>query len=268
MASSAVVPLTFSVESCVRGYHVYKNTWEPYHGECLCCSREHYNRTDPFAVAVMKGEDTVGRVPRRFSCATNLFLQSGGVVSCEISGARRYSRDLPQGGVKIPCVYTFSGAPKLVNKTKQRLTELQAQIKECSMSLDSLQAELLSQTDSCCKDTPEERFKESGHKAVNLDVVEITDCSTDSIVDSNNIWLKIQDITLPLRDKQIILDGLRLSDQHINSAHRLLKLQFPSLNGLRLSLLQDEMKGPTCNAIQILHVMTNHWILTATYIQK
>ena len=182
MASSAVVPLTFAVESCVHGYHIYKNTWKPYHRECLCCSREGCNRTDPFAVAVMKGEDTVGHVPQRFSCATNLFLQSGEVVSCKIIGARRYSRDLPQGGVEIPRVYTFSGAPELVNKTKQRLTELHTQIKECSLSLDSLQAKLLSQTDSCCKDTPEERFKEFSHKAVDLDVV--TDCSADSIVDS------------------------------------------------------------------------------------
>ena len=71
-------------------------------------------------------------------------------------------------------------------------------------------------------------------------------------------------ITLTLEDKHIILDGLRLSDQHMNSAHKLIKQQFPSLNGLTLSLLQDEMKGPTCNAIQILHVMTNHWILTDT----
>ena len=113
-----------------------------------------------------------------------------------------------------------------------------------------------------------ESVKASDHKAVNPEVVEITDCDNSSVTgskESNNVWMKIQDITLTLEDKHIVLDGHRLKDQHINSVHRLLKQQFPSLNGLRLSLLQDEMKGPTCNAIQILHVMTNHWILTATY---
>ena len=101
----------------------------------------------------------MGHVPQRFSSATNLFLQSGGVVSYEISRARCYSRDLPQGGVEIPCVYTFSGAPELVNKTKQSLIKLQAQIKESSISLDSQQAGVLPQTDSCCKDTPEKKGK-------------------------------------------------------------------------------------------------------------
>ena len=67
---------------------------------------------------------------------------------------------------------------------------------------------------------------------------------------------KIQDIVLTLEDKHIVIDGLRLKDQHINSVYRLLRQQFPSINGLRLSLLQDEMKGSTCNALQILHVMT------------
>ena len=273
MASLVVAePVAVTMESCVRGYHVYQNTWASIHGECLRCSRERSNRADPFAVAVAKGEDTVGHVPRRFSCATNFFIQSGGVVMCEISGDRRYSRDLPQGGMEIPCVYTFSGAPDLIDKTKQRLNKLQAQIKECSTLSDSQRADLLLQPDSSCKrtsqqilDDPVENVKVSGDKAVNLEVVEIKDCSNSSVVGFNNVWLKIQDITLTLEDKHVILHGLRLSDQHINSVHRLLKQQFPSLNGLRLSLLQDEMKGPTCNATQILHIMTNHWILTATY---
>ena len=123
------------------------------------------------------------------------------------------------------------------------------------------------QTSQQILDDPVENVKAYafGDKAVNLEVVEITDCNNNSVVGSKNVWLKIQDITLTLKDKHIILDGLRLSKQHINSVYRLLKQQFPSLNGLTLSLLQDEMKGPTCNAIQILHVMTNHWILTATY---
>ena len=179
---------------------------------------------------------------------------------CEISGDRRYSRDLPQGGMEIPCEYTFSGAYDLVDKTKLRLNELQAQIKECSILSDSQQADLLPQPDSSCKrtsqqilDDPVENVKACGDKAVNLEVVEITDCNNNSVVGSNNISLKIQDITLTLEDKHIILDGLRLSDERINSVHRLLKQQFPSLNGLRLSLLQDEMKGPTCYAFQVLH---------------
>ena len=109
------------VESCIRGYHVFQHIWAPIHGEVLSCSREHGNRSDPFAVALKKGEDIVGHVPRRFSCARSLFLQSGGLLVCKVSGDRRYSRDLPQGGMEIPRVCTFSGAPDLVHKTRQWL---------------------------------------------------------------------------------------------------------------------------------------------------
>ena len=74
-----------------------------------------------------------------FSCACSLFLQSGGLLVCEVSGDRRYSRDMPQRGMEIPCVYTFSGAPDLVHKTMQQLGELKAVIKEISSGiLDSL----------------------------------------------------------------------------------------------------------------------------------
>ena len=84
----------------------------------MSCSKERGN-TDPFAVVAKEEEDIVGHVPRRFSCASSLFLRSGGLLVCEISGDRCYSRDLPQGDMEIPCVYTFSGASDLVYKTKQ-----------------------------------------------------------------------------------------------------------------------------------------------------
>ena len=56
-----------------------------------------------------------------------------------------------------------------------------------------------------------------------------------------------------------------LTDKHINFAQRLLKLSFPEINCLRLTVLQDmEHKEPTTNSIQILHVSRNHWVCAAT----
>ena len=42
MASLVVAELSvaFIIESCVRGHHVYQNTWAPIHREHLRCSRE------------------------------------------------------------------------------------------------------------------------------------------------------------------------------------------------------------------------------------
>jgi len=44
----------FTIESCVRGYHVYKDIWEASVGEQLPCQCENGNRADPFDVVVVK----------------------------------------------------------------------------------------------------------------------------------------------------------------------------------------------------------------------
>ena len=41
----------FTVESCVRWYHVYQLRWTAVIGEVLSCRREPGNASDPFAVA-------------------------------------------------------------------------------------------------------------------------------------------------------------------------------------------------------------------------
>jgi len=91
----------------------------PFVGKTLACQREEGNRADPYAVAVVKesGRRTmvVRHVPRRISAACCLFLQRSGVINCEITGARRYSADLVQGGLEIPCKYTFCGEAKYIS---------------------------------------------------------------------------------------------------------------------------------------------------------
>ena len=41
--------VTFILDSCVRGYHVYKDLWNVTPGETLTCIRERGNRNDVFA---------------------------------------------------------------------------------------------------------------------------------------------------------------------------------------------------------------------------
>ena len=55
------------METCVRGFHVYKVIWEATFGEELECGRERDNREDRYAVAVVKDEAVVGRVLRKVS---------------------------------------------------------------------------------------------------------------------------------------------------------------------------------------------------------
>ena len=58
----------FSVEFCVRGYHVFKHISIANVGVEQPCQRENGNPADPFAVAVESGVTvTVGHIPRKIS---------------------------------------------------------------------------------------------------------------------------------------------------------------------------------------------------------
>ena len=86
-------------------------------GEELQCTREESNDKDPYTVAVNKRHDVVGHVPRQISAAYSLFLRKGGIISCTITESRRYSADLPQGGLEVPCTFEFKGEPGDVKKS-------------------------------------------------------------------------------------------------------------------------------------------------------
>ena len=72
--------------------------------------------SDPYAIGVMKGREVVGHVPRKISRMCAVFLSNGGTITCIVSGSRRYSRDLPQGGMEIPCILGFFGEAKWLKK--------------------------------------------------------------------------------------------------------------------------------------------------------
>lgn len=105
----------------IRGYHVYQSIWTPVIGEELCCARELSNPQDPFAVKITKGGSTVGHIPRKISSVCAVFLQKGGTIDCVVTAARRYSADLPQGGLEIPCILNFSGNENDIDKVQKLL---------------------------------------------------------------------------------------------------------------------------------------------------
>ena len=51
-----------SVESCIRGFHIYQDVWTPVVGEVLGCRREMTNTEfeDRYAVAVYKSHQRLG----------------------------------------------------------------------------------------------------------------------------------------------------------------------------------------------------------------
>ena len=110
-----IAGMEFRVEACVRGYNVYKEIWGAAVGEELDCIRERGNPRDAYAVAVVRNRRTVGHLPRKLCHFWDLFIR-GGSISCSVSGRRRYSSDLSQGGLEIPSVLVFKWESKETSK--------------------------------------------------------------------------------------------------------------------------------------------------------
>ena len=108
----------FVCESCMR---VYKDVWvpDPRKPEVLTG-----NDADPYSVAMVNSSMTVvGHVPRKILSICSVFLLRGGLIKCEIDGHRRYSSDLPQGGLELPCLLTFVGSPVKIEKVRALLKD-------------------------------------------------------------------------------------------------------------------------------------------------
>ena len=90
----------FTMETAVHGYHVYQNIWNSRVGERLECRCEDDNIHDMYVVAVIKpGTGVVGHLPRLISTPCNRFIENHGTITCVVTGSRRYSADLEQGGL-------------------------------------------------------------------------------------------------------------------------------------------------------------------------
>ena len=98
----------------------------PVHGEELSCTRDIGNSHDPMAVAISKIDVdiiTVDYVPRRILALCSVFIR-GGTIRCIVNGLQRYSGDLPQGGLEIPCFLVFTAKTSVeANKTASTPSE-------------------------------------------------------------------------------------------------------------------------------------------------
>ena len=79
------------------------------------------NVHDTFAVSVKKDGIIVGHCPRKISSICSIFIRRGGSITCQVNGNRRYSQDLPQGGLEVPCILTFRTSEKAELDKTERL---------------------------------------------------------------------------------------------------------------------------------------------------
>ncbi len=253
-----MVERSFSWDSMIRGYHIYRSVWEAANGEELKCVREVGNRKDPYAVAVVKNSElTVGHIPRRISSLCSMFLQRGGTISCTVTTSeKRYSHDLPQGGLEIPCKLNFRGNDKEVSKI-QKLSH-----GYLNKSTDSEQKSNLSGKKASAKDSIEddESIADHGrHSSIHPVAKRRKVSNTSSEHESAALMAN--------EDMEAIVMGCKLSDVPINHAQKLLKKQFPKLNGFASTLLitkDIQISKSFDNKIQIFHSRKDHWITVSS----
>ena len=194
------------------------------------CARESDNSNDRYAVAVRKNNAVVGHVPRKISRVCALFLERNGAITCTITGPRRRSADLPQGGMELPCVLAFSGDHSDLLKVKRIMTTLSIQPPPKQASNDEPEQEC-SDSDTT-SDQPLSQEHEDPAEAVELDATE----------QHAKFWMKIEDIHLTEADKLILTEVGQLNDRHVNAAQRLLRPQHPNLKGLSLTMVASRQK--------------------------
>ena len=71
---------------------------------------------------------------------------------------------------------------------------------------------------------------------------------------------ELDGLVLSQFDKKALCDGKRLNVNHVNFGQR---KQFPSIDGLKLTLLQTKQQTKIKHGLQIIHSRCNHWIVAS-----
>ena len=188
----------------------------------------------------------VGHVPRTILAVCSMFLLQGDSISCQVTGTRRYSIDLPQGGLELPCRLSFTGPQKVDGKLQKLLDKA---------------PKLPQGTNSSAKEEPPK-------KKIKLDEAIAPTQKEHSIVPNstvNAVWMMYQCHTLLLSDKTIIRNGGRLTDRHMTFCQAVLKVQFPATEGLECTLYQSKQREAKIKlGLQVVYLENRaHWVLAS-----
>ena len=137
---------------------------------------------------------------------------------------------MPQGGLEIPCVYTFTGVSAQVNKVKKLLTD-HATIPEAKNTTDTYGDD-------------------------EIDLTDVDEIVKKRKIEHRDEWVSVGRIHLTTVDKEVVLNGLELNDMILNASQQLLHQQFPPIKGLRSTL------SPVTN----LGAWVNNYLQTASTI--
>ena len=107
IASSSLPQVQFDCAS--RGFHEYRQIWNPRIGQKLDIEQDYGSINDPFSMAikaVLRGRiqywETVGHIPREISRFCCYFINYGGTLEARLRDVRYRRSPIPSGGLEIP----------------------------------------------------------------------------------------------------------------------------------------------------------------------
>ena len=165
----------------------------------------------------------VGHVPKRIFALNSVFIRRGGVIKSVVSGPRRYSADLEQVGLEIPCLLYFTTKNKREAKKSRELMEssLIGKVGELStVASMPISTEVELEKGKALEQPSTVVVSEQTSNNSENDTTEVTIDVTKTIENSSPRKKQKQ------FDAECIIMGHELSDVEINLAQRFLKAQF------------------------------------------
>ena len=109
---------TFQFTSAVRGFHFYRQFWNPEPEQNLNCFHELNNPFDYFAIKIcpVSKDDIVGHLPMEISRVTKFLIDRGAKVSAKLTSTNYRRSPLVQGGLEIPCLVTVTISGTIINQ--------------------------------------------------------------------------------------------------------------------------------------------------------
>ena len=117
----------FKVPCCIRRYHIYQSQWNVENGARMTTAPETRPWSlleDTYVIAVINNGKTVGHAPKFLTKLTFFSLKNGGKLHITVTGPRRYSVDLKQGGLELQADFCFTSLnEKLFLQMKEKTLE-------------------------------------------------------------------------------------------------------------------------------------------------
>ena len=110
------------IQSNIRGYHAYRDSWTPVLGETLSVKRETTNPKDKNAVAVHIVETIVGHVPYNIAYMSRFLKRDVNIAYAKVTGGK-----INRGagyGLEISCIYRLYGPREYIGKMKEIIDSL------------------------------------------------------------------------------------------------------------------------------------------------